>query len=71
MNVLFDKSEFEKSKPIKNLDNNDLKEEIENAANEDGKVIEDTIWNSIQSAKLGALTVDPKYLRFRTLDSKR
>lgn len=71
MNVLFDKAEFVKSRPIKNLDNNELKADAESVAEEDGKVIKDTILNSIQSAKLGALTVDPGYLHFRTLDSKR
>lgn len=68
MNVLFDKATFEKSKPIKNGDNNELKEG--DAAEEDGKVIKDTIYSSIQSAKLGALTVDPGYLHFRTLERK-
>lgn len=71
MNVLFDKATFEKSRPIKNLESNDLKEDAESVAEEDGKVIKDTILNSIQSAKLGALTVDPGYLHFRTLDSKQ
>lgn len=71
MNVLFDKATFEKNRPIKNVENNELKEDAESVAEEDGKVIKDTILNSIQSAKLGALTVDPGYLHFRTLDSKR
>lgn len=68
MNVLFDKATFEKSKAIKSADTNELKEG--DAAEEDGKVIKDTIYNSIQSAKLGALTVDPEFLHFRTLDRK-
>lgn len=71
MNVLFDKATFEKSRPLKTLESNDLKEDAESVAEEDGKVIKDTILNSIQSAKLGALTVDPGYLQFRTLDSKQ
>lgn len=68
MNVLFDKATFEKSKAIKSADTNELKEG--DPAEEDGKVIKDTIYNSIQSAKLGALTVDPEFLHFRTLDRK-
>lgn len=68
MNVLFDKATFEKSKAIKSADTNELKEG--EATEEDGKVIKDTIFTSIQSAKLGALTVDPGYLHFRTLDRK-
>lgn len=67
MNVLFDKSAFEKSQAVKSTDSNELKEG-EQAAEEDGKVIKDTILNSIQSAKLGALTVDPGFLQFRTLE---
>lgn len=68
MNVLFDKAAFEKSQKIRDGDKNELKED--EAAEEEGKVIKDTIFNSIQSAKLGALTVDPGYLHFRTLDRK-
>lgn len=67
MNVLFDKAAFEKSQAVKSTDTNELKEG-EEAAEEDGKVIKDTILNSIQSAKLGALTVDPGFLQFRTLE---
>lgn len=72
MNVLFDKALFEKSRAVKDGVSNDLKDEEEEAAasEEDSKVIKDTILNSIQSAKLGALTVDPGYLYFRTLDRK-
>lgn len=72
MNVLFDKALFEKSRAVKDGVSNDLKEEEdeEAASEEDSKVIKDTILNSIQSAKLGALTVDPGYLYFRTLDRK-
>lgn len=69
MNVLFDKAAFEKSQSVKSSDSNELKEG-QPAANEEGKVIRDTIFNSIQSAKLGALTVDPEFLDFRTLDRK-
>lgn len=68
MNVLFDKAAYEKSQTVKSGENNDLKEA--EPEEEDGKVIKDTILNSIQSAKLGALTVDPEYLHFRTLDRK-
>lgn len=68
MNVLFDKTALEKSRTVQNEGSNDLKE-VE-SAEKDGKVIKDTILNSIQSAKLGALTVDPDYLQFRTLESK-
>lgn len=68
MNVLFDKAAYEKARTVKNEQNNEVKEsEPIISAEDDGKVIEDTIRNSIQSAKLGALTVDPGYLHFRTL----
>lgn len=69
MNVLFDKATYEKSQSVKSGESNELKEG-EPEEEEDGKVIKDTILNSIQSAKLGALTVDPGYLYFRTLDRK-
>lgn len=69
MNVLFDKSTFEKSRAVKSGDNNNELKEGEQTE-DDGKVIKDTILNSIQSAKLGALTVDPGYLYFRTIESK-
>lgn len=68
MNVLFDKATYEKSQAVKGGESNELNES--DAAEEDGKVIKDTIYNSIQSAKLGALTVDPEYLQFRVLESK-
>lgn len=68
MNVLFDKATFEKSRAVKNEQSNELREPDTNE--DDGKVVEDTIRNSIQSAKLGALTVDPGYLHFRTLERK-
>lgn len=68
MNVLFDKEAYEKARVVKNDQNNDLKEsEPIVSAEDDGKIVKDTILNSIQSAKLGALTVDPGYLHFRTL----
>lgn len=68
MNVLFDKDAYEKGRTVKNEQNNELREADPSV--EDGKVVEDTIRNSIQSAKLGALTVDPGYLHFRTLERK-
>lgn len=71
MNVLFDKAAFEKSQAVKSSDSNELKDGETAAEEEEGKVIKDTILNSIQSAKLGALTVDPGFLHFRTLDRKQ
>lgn len=68
MNVLFDKDAYEKGRTVKNEQNNELREA--DSSVDDGKVVEDTIRNSIQSAKLGALTVDPGYLHFRTLERK-
>lgn len=69
MNVLFDKAAFEKNQNIKSGDSNELKEGEQ--TEEEGKVIKDTIFNSIQfNSKLGALTVDPSYLHFRALDRK-
>lgn len=69
MNVLFDKAVFEKNQAVKSADNNNELKEGE-PTEDDGKVIKDTILNSIQSAKLGALTVDPGYLYFRTIESE-
>lgn len=69
MNVLFDKVAFEKSRKVKTEENNELTEtDSATSAADDGKVVEDTIRNSIQSARLGALAVDPGYLHFRTLE---
>lgn len=70
MNVLFDKATFEKSRKVKPEQSNELREADTSPAADDGKVVEDTIRNSIQSARLGALTVDPGYLHFRTLERK-
>lgn len=69
MNVLFDKAAYEKGRVVKTEENNELRD-AESSSVDDGKVVEDTIRNSIQSAKLGALTVDPGYLHFRTLERK-
>lgn len=68
MNVLFDKDAYENGRRVKNEQSNELREA--DSSMDDGKVVEDTIRNSIQSAKLGALTVDPGYLYFRTLERK-
>lgn len=69
MNVKFDKEEFEKNlKNVKLEQDNTLADTDDKAYAE--KLIENTIRNSIQSSKLGALSVDPTYLQFRTLDRK-
>lgn len=68
MNVFFDKDAYEKDRTEKNDQNNELREA--NPSVDNGKIVEDTIRNSIQSAKLGALTVDPEYLHFRPLERK-
>lgn len=68
MNVLFDKATFEKSLTVKTEQNNDLQPSTADADGSGEKVVRDTIRNSIQSAKLGALSVDPEFLEFRTLD---
>lgn len=71
MNVLFDKATYEKSRKVTTEQNNELREaDAASTTESDGKVVEDTIRNSIQSARLGALTVDPGYLHFRTLERK-
>lgn len=68
MNVKFDKEALEKSQKVKIDANNDLRESetVESPA----IFVENTIRNSIQSAKLGALSVDPTYLHFRSLERK-
>lgn len=70
MNILFDKAAFEKARTVKTEQTNDVQQ---NTTGTDGdgtgeKVVKDTIRNSIQSAKLGALSVDPEFLEFRALE---
>lgn len=68
MNVLFDKAAFEKARTVKTEQNNDIQQNAAEGDESDGKVVRDTILNSIQSAKLGALSVDPEFLEFRALE---
>lgn len=67
MNVHFDKAAFEKARSIKN----DVSNEVNDSkADYEGKIVEDTIRNSLKTEKLGALSVDPMFLRFKILQSK-
>lgn len=68
MNVLFDKATFDKAHAVKTEQNNDIQSNTADTDENGGKVVRDTIRNSIQSAKLGALSVDPEFLEFRTLE---
>lgn len=68
MNVLFDKAAFEKARTVKTEQSNDLQPNAAEGDESGGKVVRDTIHNSIQSAKLGALSVDPEFLEFRALE---
>lgn len=68
MNVLFDKATFEKSQTVKVDVRNDIPSDTADDDKSGGRVIRDTILNSIQSAKLGALSVDPEFLEFRALE---
>lgn len=67
MNVRFDKATFEKGRALKNEPSNDISD---TSADYEGKIVEDTIRNSLKTEKLGALSVDPMFLRFRTIQSK-
>lgn len=66
MNVKFDKEQFEKNQKVKLDQDNSVSEADDKVYAE--KLIENTIRNSIQSSKLGALSVDPTYLQFRTIE---
>lgn len=68
MNVRFDKAAFEKARSLKNEPSNDISDN--SAADYEGKIVEDTIRNSLKTEKLGALSVDPMFLRFRTIQSR-
>lgn len=68
MNVLFDKAAFDKSRTVKTEESNDIQQSAATGVDSGEKIVKDTILNSIQSAKLGALSVDPEFLEFRTLD---
>lgn len=68
MNVLFDKAAFEKARTVKTEQSNDIQQNTSDGDESDGNVVRDTILNSIQSAKLGALSVDPEFLEFRALE---
>lgn len=71
MNILFDKAIFEKASIVKTEHNNDIQPNTADGdENGSGKVVKDTILNSIQSAKLGALSVDPEFLEFHALECK-
>lgn len=68
MNVLFDKAAYEKGRIVKTEQDNDVS--ANSVEDEGAKLVEETIRNSISSSKLGALTVDPTFLHFRTLDGE-
>lgn len=68
MNVLFDKAAFEKAATVKTEQSNDIQPNTADGDENGGKVVKDTIQRSIQSAKLGALSVDPEFLEFRALE---
>ena len=64
MNVLFDKAMYEKGRSLDTSDNKlDEKDE--------GKAIEKAIKESLASGKVGSLSVDPNFLDFEPLGSKR
>lgn len=67
MNVLFDKSLYEKGTSLKTDVNNDI---TKTEPIDDGKLVEETIRESIKSEKLGSLNVDPTFLHFRALESE-
>lgn len=58
MNVIFDKAAYEKGRSLQN----------EVGSDEEGKVIEQIIRDSLATGKVGALTVDPAYLDFEALE---
>lgn len=64
MNVLFDKATYEKGRSLDN--NNKVAEE-----KDEGKAIEKAIKDSLANGKIGSLSVDPNYLDFEPLGSKR
>lgn len=68
MNVLFDKEAYEKGIAVKTDVSNDLSSRIQ--VPDEGKLVENTIRESIKSEKLGALNVDPTFLHFRALECK-
>lgn len=64
MNVLFDKAMYEKGRSLDTSDNKlDEKDE--------GKAIEKAIKESLASGKVGSLSVDPNFLDFEPLGSKK
>lgn len=64
MNVLFDKAMYEKARSL-----DTSKANTDEA--DDGKTIEKAIKESLASGKVGSLSVDPNFLDFEPLGSKR
>lgn len=65
MNVLFDKAMYEKGRSL-DTNNNKLVDE-----KDEGKAIEKAIKESLASGKVGSLSVDPNFLDFEPLGSKK
>lgn len=65
MNVLFDKAMYEKGRSLDANNNKPVSEKDE------GEVIEKVIKESLASGKVGSLSVDPNFLDFEPLGSKR
>lgn len=65
MNVLFDKATYEKGRSL-DTNNNKVVDE-----KDEGKAIEKAIKDSLASGKVGSLSVDPNFLDFEPLGSKK
>lgn len=65
MNVLFDKAMYEKGRSL-DTTNDKLVDE-----KDEGKAIEKAIKESLASGKVGSLSVDPNFLDFEPLGSKK
>jgi hypothetical protein len=66
MNVMFDKAAYEKGRSLKPEENPSSKDMNDN----EGRVVERAIRDSIAAGKVGSLTVDPNYLDFVPLECK-
>lgn len=67
MNIIFDKSAYEKGQSINLNQNND----IANDNNpDDGMIIQKALLDTLATGKVGDLFVDPNYLDFEALECK-
>lgn len=65
MNVLFDKATYEKGRSLDTTSSKLVDE------SDEGKAIEKAIKDSLATGKVGSLSVDPNFLDFEPLGSKK